>query len=116
MRLAVPKETREGETRVAAMARARDSFAAVAEHAAKAGVVYCIEPLSSEQTPLINTLDEAARMVDEIGSPSVRSMLDCSSAGRMEKEPLQALVDRWLPKGMIAHVQVVGEYHLVLAP
>jgi len=95
-----------GETRVAAMARARDSFAAVAEHAAKAGVVYCIEPLSSEQTPLINTLDEAARMVDEIGSPSVKSMLDCSSAGRMEKEPLQALVDRWLPKGMIAHVQV----------
>jgi sugar phosphate isomerase/epimerase len=95
-----------GEPRAAAMARARDSFAAVAEHAAKAGVVYCIEPLSSEQTPLINTLEEAAHMVDEIGSPSVRSMLDCSSAGRMEKEPLQALVERWLPKGVIAHVQV----------
>jgi D-psicose/D-tagatose/L-ribulose 3-epimerase len=95
-----------GETRAASMARARDSFAAVAEHAAKAGVVYCIEPLSSEQTPLINTLEEAARLVAEIGNPSVRSMLDCSSAGRMEKEPLQALVDRWLPKGMIAHVQV----------
>ena len=95
-----------GEPRTAAMARARDSFAAVAEHAAKAGVVYCIEPLSSEQTPLINTLDEAAQMVAEIDSPSVRSMLDCSSAGRMEKEPVQALVDRWLPKGVIAHVQV----------
>ena len=95
-----------GETRAAAMGRARESFAAVAEHAAKAGVVYCIEALSSEQTPLINTLDEAARMVDEIGSPSVKSMLDCSSAGRMEKEPLQGLVDRWLPKGVIAHVQV----------
>jgi sugar phosphate isomerase/epimerase len=95
-----------GDTRPAAMARARDSFAAVAEHAAKAGVVYCIEPLSSEQTPLINTLEEAARLVDEIGSPAVKSMLDCSSAGRMEKEPLQALVERWLPKGLIAHVQV----------
>jgi sugar phosphate isomerase/epimerase len=33
-------------------------------------------------------------------------MLDCSSAGRMEKEPLNALVERWLPKGVIAHVQV----------
>jgi D-psicose/D-tagatose/L-ribulose 3-epimerase len=95
-----------GETRAAAMARARDSFAAVAERAQKAGVVYCIEPLSSEQTPLINTLDEAAGMVAQINSPAVRSMLDCSSAGRMEKEPLNALVDRWLPKGMIAHVQV----------
>jgi len=95
-----------GETRAAAMARARDSFAAVAEHAAKVGVVYCIEALSSEQTPLINTLEEAAQLVAEIASPAVRSMLDCSSAGRMEKEPVHALIDRWLPKGLIAHVQV----------
>jgi sugar phosphate isomerase/epimerase len=95
-----------GETRAAAMARARDSFGAVAEHASKVGVVYCIEALSSEQTPLINTLEEAARMVDEINSSSIKSMLDCSSAGRMEKEQLQGLVDRWLPKGVIAHVQV----------
>ena len=95
-----------GETRAAAMARARDSFARVAERAQKAGVVYCIEPLSSEQTPLINTLEEAARMVAEINSSAVKSMLDCSAAGRMEKEPLPALVERWLPKGVIAHVQV----------
>src|SRR3982750_726818 len=95
-----------GETRAAAMARARDSFAAIADHAAKAGVVYCIEALSSEQTPLINTLEEAAQLVAEIASPAVRSMLDCSSAGRMEKEPVQSLVDRWLPKGLLAHVQV----------
>ena len=33
-------------------------------------------------------------------------MLDCSAAGRMEKEPLPALVDKYLPKGLIAHVQV----------
>jgi sugar phosphate isomerase/epimerase len=95
-----------GDTRAAAMARARESFAAVAERAARAGVVYCIEPLSSEQTPLINTLDEAAAMVGEINSPAVKSMLDCSSAGRMEKAPLPALIDHWLPKGVIAHVQV----------
>jgi D-psicose/D-tagatose/L-ribulose 3-epimerase len=95
-----------GETRAAAMARARDSFAAIAERAAKAGVVYCIEPLSSEQTPLINSLAEAAAMVAEINCPAVRSMLDCSAAGRMEKEPLPALVERWLPQRVIAHVQV----------
>jgi sugar phosphate isomerase/epimerase len=95
-----------GETRAAAMARAQDCFAAVAERARKAGVTYCIEPLSAEQTPLINTLEEASRIVAAIGNPAVRSMLDCSSAGRMEKEPLGALVERWLPRGMIAHVQV----------
>jgi sugar phosphate isomerase/epimerase len=95
-----------GETRAAAMARAQACFATVAERAQKAGVVYCVEPLSSEQTPLINTLEEAARIVEEIRSPAVKSMLDCSSAGRMEREPLNALVERWLPKGLIAHVQV----------
>jgi len=95
-----------GETRAAAMARAAECFGAVAERARQAGVVYCVEPLSTEQTPLINTLEQAAGIVDGIKSPFVKSMLDCSSAGRMEKEPLAALVDRWLPKGVIAHVQV----------
>ena len=95
-----------GDTRAAAMARAKESFAAVAERAQKAGVVYCIEPLSADQTPLINTLEEAAALVKAIGNPSVRSMLDCSAAGRMETLPLPALVDAWLPSGTIAHVQV----------
>ena len=95
-----------GDTHAAAMARAQECFAAIAGRAQKAGVIYCIEPLSSDQTPLINTLEEAAALVTAIGSRSVRTMLDCSSAGRMETAPLPALVDTWLPKGMIAHVQV----------
>jgi sugar phosphate isomerase/epimerase len=33
-------------------------------------------------------------------------MLDCSAAGGMEQETLAALVERWLPHGIIAHVQV----------
>ena len=95
-----------GEARSAALARAQECFAAVAERARKAGVVYCIEPLSPDQTPLINTLEEAAGLVAAIGSPGVKSMLDCSSAGRAEKDPLPALVERWVPKGLIAHVQL----------
>jgi D-psicose/D-tagatose/L-ribulose 3-epimerase len=95
-----------GERRAAAMARARECFARVAERAQQAGVVYCIEPLSAEQTPLINTLQEAFELMQSIASPAVKSMLDCSAAGQMEKEPLGALAERWLPKGVIAHVQV----------
>jgi sugar phosphate isomerase/epimerase len=95
-----------GDTRAAALARAQECFAAVAGRAEKAGVIYCIEPLSAEQTPLINTLEEAARMVEAIGSRAVRTMLDCSAAGRMETAPLPALVDKWLPNGMLAHVQL----------
>jgi sugar phosphate isomerase/epimerase len=95
-----------GDTRAAALARAQACFAAVAERAEKAGVVYCVEPLSPEQTPLINTLGEASTIVQAIGKDSLKSMLDCSAAARSESEPLAALVDQWLPKGLIAHVQV----------
>ena len=95
-----------GDTREAALARATECFAAVAGRAAEAGVVYCVEPLAADATPLINTLGEAAALVKAIGNPALRSMLDCSAAGRSESEPLAALVDRWLPEGIIAHVQV----------
>lgn len=96
----------EGETRAAALERAEACWRAVAERAARAGVVYCVEPLGAEQTPIVNTLDEASRVVGAIGSPALRSMLDCSAAGRMETAPLPALVEKWLPAGLIAHVQV----------
>jgi len=95
-----------GDTREAALARARACFEAAAEHAAKAGVLYCVEPLAADATPLINTLEEAATLVKKIGNPALRSMLDCSAAGRSESEPLAALVERWVPSGMIAHVQL----------
>jgi sugar phosphate isomerase/epimerase len=95
-----------GDTREAALARARECFAAVAERAQKAGVVYCVEALAVEQTPLVNTLAEAAAIVESIGNPALKSMLDCSAASRMEREPFAALVKRWLPQGLIAHVQL----------
>ncbi len=95
-----------GDTREAALARAQACWAAAGEHAAKAGVTYCVEPLSSVQTPLVNTLDEAAQIVAAVGNQALKSMLDCSSAGQMEQEGLDQLVDRWLPQGLIAHVQV----------
>lgn len=112
-----------GETRATAIARASDSFARVAEDALRAGVVYCIEPLATAETPVINTLAEAAAIVDAVGSPALRTMLDCSAAARSEAEPLAAVVDRWLPTGRVAHVQVndpnrrgPGEGELEFAP
>jgi D-psicose/D-tagatose/L-ribulose 3-epimerase len=95
-----------GETRAVATARARECFAAVAERARKAGVTYCVEPLAPDATPLINTLEEAAALVETIGNPALRSMLDCSAAGRAETASLPELVERWVPQGLIAHVQV----------
>ena len=95
-----------GESREAALGRAKDCFARVANYAATAGLVYCIEPLARTETQLINTLAEAAEIVDEIGSPALRTMIDTSAAGRGEAEPVAALIDRWMPTGHLAHVQV----------
>jgi D-psicose/D-tagatose/L-ribulose 3-epimerase len=33
-------------------------------------------------------------------------MIDCSAAGQVEEEPVEALMARWMPGGHIAHVQV----------
>jgi D-psicose/D-tagatose/L-ribulose 3-epimerase len=95
-----------GDDRDAAWKRARDSFATVAEAAGRAGVTYCIEPLAPRETNFINTVEEASRMVKEVGHRAFRTMVDTSAAGAAESEPVAAVLDRWLLSGLIAHVQV----------
>jgi sugar phosphate isomerase/epimerase len=89
-----------------ALARARDCWIAAAEHAGKVGVVYCIEPLSGDQTAVVNTLAEAMRIVEAANLPGLRTMLDTSSAGLAEEEPIDRLIDRWWPSGKLVHVQL----------
>lgn len=95
-----------GCTAPAALARAAECWAAAGEAAAKAGVIYCIEPLSRDQTQIVITLDDAAAIVREIDNPALRTMIDTSSAGPTEALALPALIDKWLPTGLVAHVQV----------
>jgi len=86
--------------------RALACFAAAAQAAEAAGVTYCVEALAPAETNFVNTIAEAAEIVDAIASPALRTMLDCCAAGQAETESLDRLVDRWLPSGHIAHVQV----------
>jgi sugar phosphate isomerase/epimerase len=86
--------------------RARECLARAARRAQACGVTYLLEPLSRQETNLVNTVAEAVRMVDEVGSPALRTMVDCSAAGQTEPEPVAALLKRWGPTGHIAHVQV----------
>jgi D-psicose/D-tagatose/L-ribulose 3-epimerase len=103
-----PKQRRiaPGETHHVALARLQDALAQVALTAARAGVIYCIEPLARQETDLINTLAEAAELVRAIDHPNLRTMIDCSAAGLTETESIPSLIDRWLPGGLIAHIQV----------
>ena len=95
-----------GETHAIAIARLQDALAQVALTAARVGVIYCIEPLSKRETALINTIAEAAELVRSIDHPNLRTMIDCSAAGLTEEDRVPALIDRWLPTGLIAHLQV----------
>ena len=96
----------DGQSKADALARATDAFALAGAAARRAGVTYCIEPLSADQTPLINTLADAAAVVREVNNPHLRTMLDTSSAGLAEQESIPDLIARWLPTGLLAHVQV----------
>jgi D-psicose/D-tagatose/L-ribulose 3-epimerase len=93
-----------GESHAGALARVRDGLAEAAVAAAKAGVIYCIEPLSRRQTPLVNTVAEAADLVRSIDQSHLRTMIDCCAAGLDEADSIPDLIDRWLPTGLIAHI------------
>ncbi len=95
-----------GETHAIALARLQDALAQVALAAARVGVIYCIEPLSRRETELVNTIAEAAELVRSIDHPNLRTMIDCSAAGLTETDSIPSLIERWLPTGLIAHVQV----------
>jgi D-psicose/D-tagatose/L-ribulose 3-epimerase len=95
-----------GQSVADATARLEAALAELAPHAAAAGVTYCIEPLAPFETGVINTVAEAAALVDRIGSPAVRTMLDVSAASHSESAPVHEVLRRFLASGHIAHVQV----------
>jgi D-psicose/D-tagatose/L-ribulose 3-epimerase len=89
-----------------AAARGEAAFAAIAEHAKAARVTYCIEPLAPRETDFVNTVAEAAAIVRRIGNPALRTMIDTSATATAEDEPVAGVVERWMPSGLVAHVQL----------
>ena len=86
--------------------RAEEAMERAGEWAAAAGLVYCLEPLSPRETDWATTVAEAAAIVRRVGSPGLRTMVDCCAAGNGEAEPAAALVERWMPSGLLAHVHL----------
>src|SRR5262249_19752576 len=56
--------------------RAEEAWSIAAAAAQKAGVVYCLEALSTPECNFINTLAEASAVVHRIGNPAFKSMVD----------------------------------------
>ncbi|MFI5446958.1 sugar phosphate isomerase/epimerase family protein [Polaromonas sp. UC242_47] len=95
-----------GATMPETLERARECLARAAVMAEACDVTYCIEPLSQSETDVLNTVAQAAQLVDDIHSPAFKTMIDCSAAGQSEVESVSALMEKWMPTGRIGHVQV----------
>jgi D-psicose/D-tagatose/L-ribulose 3-epimerase len=80
-----------------------DGLASVAPQAEERGVQVLIEALPQSQCDVVTRLAEAARWVEEIGSPAIQTMFDTHNA-EDETEPHAALVERYFP--LIRHVHV----------
>lgn len=63
--------------------RAKDVLAACGDTLSDRGVTLCIEALAPAETNFIQTLDESARMADEIGHPNIDVMLDVKAISSM---------------------------------
>ncbi|MDP3545670.1 MAG: sugar phosphate isomerase/epimerase family protein [Phreatobacter sp.] len=96
----------DGQSEAEAWRRAGDLFAALAPEAGARGLTYCLEPLAPPDNVFIQTVEEATRMVEDIGHPAFRTMIDTSAASAHETDAVADLVRRWVPTGLIGHVQL----------
>jgi D-psicose/D-tagatose/L-ribulose 3-epimerase len=95
--------TTGGLTRAEATRNFTEGLAAVAPHAEARGVTVLVEALPIGQCDVVQTLEEAAGIVREIGIPAIRTMFDVHNAVD-EAEPHAVLVDRYFD--LIRHVHV----------
>jgi D-psicose/D-tagatose/L-ribulose 3-epimerase len=70
---------------------ALDGLQAAARRGQELGVTLCIEPLNRFETYFLNTQEDAARMVREVGAPNIKTHFDTFHANIEEQNPAQSL-------------------------
>lgn len=80
-----------------------EGLRSVADHAGSRKVSILIEPLDHGQTDVVNTLAEAAKVVEALNHPAVKTMFDFHNTPD-EKEPFDVLIRKYF--GIIHHVHV----------
>ncbi len=78
-------------------------LAELGEHAASEGVTLFLEPLNRYEDHMVNRLEQAASLIDEIGLSSVRIGADTYHMNIEEDDPAESLL-RW--GSHLGHVQV----------
>jgi D-psicose/D-tagatose/L-ribulose 3-epimerase len=68
-----------------------EGLRAVAEHAHARQIVLCLEPLNRFETYFLNTLEDTARLIHEVGAPNLKIHFDTFHANIEERHPAEAL-------------------------
>jgi len=89
-----------GVTKEKAWEYAREVFKECSKVAEEYDVIICLEPLARHITNFINTAEEAMRMIDEVGSPNFKLILDVYSMCD-EPKPIDEVIRS--AKGYLAH-------------
>lgn len=97
------RSTVDGTTPEECKKRYTEHLSKVAPYAQERGVKILVEALPVGQSDVITSIQEAATIVDQIGSPAVQTMFDVHNAID-ETESHRALIQKYAPK--IAHVHV----------
>ncbi|MEX2260932.1 MAG: sugar phosphate isomerase/epimerase family protein [Bryobacteraceae bacterium] len=93
----------EGATPTEAVERLTGGLARLAPHAERTGVTILMEPLAPHLCNLVNSMDEAAAIVNKIGSRAVQSMFDTHNT------PAETLP---LPEVIRKHFSRIRHVHL----
>ncbi|MDX2153152.1 MAG: sugar phosphate isomerase/epimerase family protein [Bryobacteraceae bacterium] len=102
--------TTGGATRAEATQRYVDGLATVAPQAEARGVTILVEALPVGQCDVVNSLDEAAQIVDSINSPAIQTMFDTHNAVD-ETESHPVLIERHFPKIRHVHINEMDGRH-----
>lgn len=99
-----------GTTPKEAKKRWVDGLAQVAPKAEERGVTLLVEALPSSQCDVVQRLQEAVEIVQQIGSPAIQTMFDSHNA-EDETENHAALVDRYFDNIRHIHVNEMDGRH-----
>lgn len=97
------RSTSEGQTVEEAMERFAEGLAAVGDHAQERDVMILVEPLTGDQTDVVNTLAEAMEVVRMADHPAISTMFDFHNTAD-ETELMDVLIREHAEH--IHHVQI----------
>jgi sugar phosphate isomerase/epimerase len=96
------RSTTNGATVEEAMNYFAEGLARVADHARERDVKILVEPLTSNQTDVVNTMSDAMKIVNKVDHPAISTMFDFHNTAD-ETEPMHELVRKYYDQ--IDHIQ-----------